>query len=90
MRYSAIAAAILCSLLACSTPPPAEQPSAGTVIRLNPAVDALAPADAAIELLDDQPFKYLEGPLWINENGGYMLFSDVPADIIYKWTPGGG
>jgi gluconolactonase len=60
------------------------------VLRLNPAIDALVPADAAIELLDDQPFRYLEGPLWVNEGGGYLLFSDVPAGIIYKWTPPGG
>ena len=29
-------------------------------------------------------FKFLEGPLW---NRNFLLFSDTPANIIYKWTP---
>lgn len=31
-------------------------------------------------------FQFTEGPLWHPE--GYLLFSDIPANIIYKWTPG--
>ncbi len=31
-------------------------------------------------------FKFVEGPLW--NRAGYLLFSDIPANIIYKWTPG--
>jgi sugar lactone lactonase YvrE len=31
-------------------------------------------------------FEFTEGPLWSPE--GYLLFSDIPANTIYKWTPG--
>jgi sugar lactone lactonase YvrE len=31
-------------------------------------------------------FQFTEGPVWISE--GYLLFSDIPANIIYKWAPG--
>jgi len=31
-------------------------------------------------------FEFTEGPLWIPE--GYLIFSDIPASTIYKWTPG--
>ena len=30
-------------------------------------------------------FEFTEGPVWMP--GGYLLFSDIPADRIYKWTP---
>ena len=30
---------------------------------------------------------FTEGPVWRPE--GYLLFSDIPANIIYKWKPGG-
>ena len=32
-------------------------------------------------------FGFTEGPVWHPD--GYLLFSDIPASIIYKWTPGG-
>lgn len=31
-------------------------------------------------------FKFTEGPYWHGD--GYLLFSDIPANTIYKWTPG--
>jgi len=31
-------------------------------------------------------FQFTEGPIWVPE--GHLLFSDIPANIIYKWTPG--
>jgi gluconolactonase len=32
-------------------------------------------------------FEFTEGPVWIE--AGYLLFSDIPASRIYKWTPDG-
>jgi gluconolactonase len=32
-------------------------------------------------------FEFTEGPVW-NSPGGYLLFSDIPANRIYKWIPG--
>jgi len=31
-------------------------------------------------------YRFTEGPAWSRE--GYMVFSDLPAQRIYKWTPG--
>jgi gluconolactonase len=39
------------------------------------------------ELLDTG-FEFTEGPLWMEDLG--LLFSDIPADKIYKWTEEGG
>ena len=33
-------------------------------------------------------FQFTEGPVWMA--GGYLLFSDIPANIMYKWTPESG
>jgi|SRR5208337_500320 len=34
-------------------------------------------------------FWFTEGPVW-NKKGGYLLFSDIPAGRILKWTPEDG
>jgi len=34
-------------------------------------------------------FQFTEGPAW-NVKGGYLLFSDIPASRIRKWTPKDG
>jgi gluconolactonase len=37
--------------------------------------------------------KFTEGPLWVKDDskaggaGGALLFSDIPADAVYRWTP---
>ena len=32
-------------------------------------------------------FQFTEGPVWMPD--GYLLFSDIPASRIYRWTPDG-
>ena len=31
-------------------------------------------------------FQFVEGPVW-NSREGFLLFSDIPANRIYKWSP---
>ena len=59
----------------------------GSVERLDPALDAIVPPDAAIEKLADG-FKWTEGPVWIH--AGYLLFAEIPSNRILKWSPQGG
>jgi gluconolactonase len=59
----------------------------GTIERLDPALDALLPKDAIIEKLADG-FNWSEGPVWMP--GGYLLFSDVPVNTIFKWNERSG
>ncbi len=58
--------------------------TAGKIVRLDPAFDALIDQNAQIEILADG-FVWSEGPAWI-KNGGYLIFSDVPANTIYRWS----
>jgi gluconolactonase len=51
--------------------------------RIDPALDALLPANAIVEKLAEG-FDWTEGPLWRRDKG-YLLFSDIPKNTIYKW-----
>lgn len=54
-----------------------------TIERLDPAIDALIPEDAKIEILATG-FAWAEGPLWIPDKE-VLLFSDVPNNAILSW-----
>jgi gluconolactonase len=53
--------------------------------RLDDRIDQLVPNGAEIELLAEG-FQWSEGPLWISA-GSYLLFSDIPQNVIFKWHP---
>jgi gluconolactonase len=56
----------------------------GEVVRVDPAADAIVPSDVVVEKLADG-FQFLEGPVWIHaKDQGYLLFSDIPANVIRK------
>ncbi|MEM8893449.1 MAG: SMP-30/gluconolactonase/LRE family protein, partial [Bacteroidota bacterium] len=49
------------------------------------ALDILNPKGIVEELACG--FAWLEGPLWV-ENGGYLLFSDIPNNKVYRYRNG--
>jgi gluconolactonase len=70
-----------------------ETPSAlpageGTLARNDARFDQLAPPGARLEKLAGG-FQWLEGPVWSRE-GGCLLFSDIPANTVYRWKEGEG
>jgi gluconolactonase len=66
-------------------PRPAHEP---VITRLDPRFDRLVPAGASLEkIVDDHG--WTEGPVWVAD-GGYLLFSDVVKNRIYKWKDGEG
>ena len=52
----------------------------------NETFSKLVPSDARVEKLAGG-LKFIEGPVWIAREGGYLVFSDIPADELKKWTP---
>jgi gluconolactonase len=56
--------------------------------RLDPALDALVPADAKIEVLAEG-LDWAEGPVW-RKAEGCVLFVDIPKNTIYRWKDGEG
>ncbi len=60
----------------------------GQVVRLDPRFDKLVPKEAVIEELA-AGFEWAEGPVWVKTTAtepGYLLFSDVPKNTVYRWT----
>lgn len=60
----------------------------GKIERLLPELDAIIDSTTQIEVLAEG-YTWSEGPLWVS-NGGYLLFTDVPENKIYKWKEGEG
>ena len=55
------------------------------IVKNDPALDAIIAPDAKAELLGDR-FGLNEGPVWVQEGAnGYLLFSDMLDNVIYKW-----
>lgn len=61
----------------------------GTIERLKPSFDALVPSEARVEILANG-YDWTEGPAWFPEDGGYLLFSDIPGNVIHRYRDGHG
>src|SRR5688572_11857655 len=55
--------------------------------RLSPRASSVLPDDSRLELVATG-FVFTEGPLW-DPSTRSLLFSDIPADRIYRWSEGG-
>jgi gluconolactonase len=87
MRFMSATALMLSGLvsLACAAAPAAPTKVEGaTIDRWDPAMDAIVPQDWKVEKLAEG-FGWAEGPIWV-KNGGYLLFTDVPGNKMWKWS----
>jgi gluconolactonase len=79
---------IILLLLSCNNPntktAAMKYQTIGRIERIDPALDDIISASAKAEIIAEG-FDWSEGPLWI-EAEKMLLFSDVPQNIIYKWT----
>ena len=63
--------------------------TAQAIVRLDPALDELVSPDAKVELVKGG-FGFTEGPVWVQKGKeGYLLFTDIPGNVIWKLTPDG-
>src|SRR5690554_4131190 len=68
--------------------PVTAQRTVGSFERVDPRFDELVPADAKLEVLAEG-FEWTEGPVW-SKFEGYLLFSDIPRNTIYRWDEENG
>ncbi len=61
-----------------------KQRTTGSILRMDPLIDSLISPESEIEILASG-FEWSEGPLWLEEQQA-LLFSDVPANKIYRWS----
>lgn len=83
-----IALGICVFLAACNAPSKTDMKTIGTIERLDPSLDSIVDVNARPEIIAEG-FDWSEGPLWIPQHQ-MLLFSDIPPNIIYKWTEKGG
>ena len=99
MRHTSVVLVLLLAM--CQTAPPDETQEEtptnsdqamsptrliGSVQVLYETLTSLVAPDAQLEVLAEG-FDWSEGPVWVS-NGGFLLFSDVPTNRIYKWIEG--
>lgn len=83
-----VACVVLVASLHAQAPAPANVGATFRVERLNPGLDAVIASNAELETLGDR-FALTEGPVWMPApGGGFLLFSDNAANVIYKWERG--
>ncbi|NNE01005.1 MAG: SMP-30/gluconolactonase/LRE family protein [Pirellulaceae bacterium] len=76
---------LLTTLAWCQTPS-----TIGRIEKVDAEFDKYVASDAKIEVLAGG-FTWTEGPVWVgDETGGYLLFSDIPRNSIFRWTPARG
>lgn len=84
-----VAWAAAACLLGCATPKQtAESPALGKLTAMDPAFHDVVAADTRIEKIAEG-FTWSEGPAWV-QNGGYLLFTDVPENTLYRWSQSDG
>lgn len=74
----------LCAIAAFACSSPKETRTMGSVEQLDPLLDQLIDASVQPEIIAEG-FEWSEGPVWV-EHANMLLFSDVPKNIVYKWT----
>lgn len=66
----------------------APEPRPFSIVSFDAGMDELIAPDASLELLGDR-FGLTEGPVWVPDEGeGFLLFSDLVSNVIYRWAPG--
>ncbi len=87
MNTPACALALGLALTGCATPEALR--AIGSVERNDPAMDELVAPGARVEVLAEG-FAWSEGPVWIGGEDGFLLFSDIPPNRVWKWQSGDG
>lgn len=57
----------------------------GRIISNDPALSRIVPSGARIEKVASG-FVFIEGPVWVGRDAGYLLFSDVRGNAIWRWS----
>lgn len=60
----------------------------GSIQRFDPELDTVVDVNTPIEVIVTG-IQWAEGPVWVKD-GGYLVFSDPPANTAYRWKEGEG
>ena len=79
--YLAILSVLTLGLICCTTEETPMPTSTGTPSLPASPIDPEAKVEQVVS-----GFQFTEGPVWHPD--GYLFFSDIPANTIYRWAPG--
>ena len=88
MRVIHLLTPVLAAIVPARADDPTPRPVMGTIVRVDPALDALLDPDAKLDVLASG-LNWSEGPVWSKELGA-VLFSDVPENHVLQWKEGEG
>jgi gluconolactonase len=83
--FSSLLFLLVFTLAGCSEEP---KPGSGEIEFIDNELSGLINKDAKVEIIADG-FEWSEGPLWLDKQQ-MLIFSDVPKNMIYKWTEAKG
>jgi gluconolactonase len=83
LYVSLLLPALICCESSWGQAPAAKDTAVGRIELYEAAASRAISANASIEVIGSG-YKWSEGPVWVPA-GQYLLFSDVPQNIIYKW-----
>ncbi len=81
--FACIASIGISSLLG-NTDTPSNYPVIGTINKFDDRLDELIDDEAPIEVIASG-FVWTEGPAW-NKEGDFLVFSDIPRNVVMKWS----
>src|SRR5262249_34875116 len=88
MRNSCVPVAAIAMVMGIA-PARAAPPVPKPVTKKDPALDALVSSDAKLEEISTG-YGFTEGLVWVAKGkSGYLLLSDMPANVIYKLSTDG-
>ncbi len=71
-------------LIAVACGPAKEVKTTGTIETLDPGLEGILAASVQPEIIAEG-YEWSEGPVWVAAQN-MLLFSDVPKNVVYKWT----
>ncbi|WP_200355792.1 SMP-30/gluconolactonase/LRE family protein [Pelagicoccus mobilis] len=74
--------------LTAGTDVPSRYPTIGKITKYDDRLDSVLDTSSKIEVIASG-FDWTEGPAW-NRDGGYLVFSDIPRNVVMKWSESEG
>ncbi len=68
---------------------PASPPRSKAAVSNTAGFDLIVARDTPLLKLGGG-MKFIEGPVWLRQDGGYLVFSDIPSDELKRWSADSG
>ncbi|EJL34350.1 SMP-30/gluconolactonase/LRE family protein [Novosphingobium sp. AP12] len=88
-RRAVLAGLAALTLVDATVAKPASTAAFSGIRRVDPELDRIVAVDAPVKVLATG-FRWAEGPVWIPDDGGYLLFGDPGNNVVHRWSERSG